>query len=373
MEVYGIIYLLIDGINDMEYVGQTKRTLEKRFKEHAKENTYIGNAIRSHGEDMFVKVTLKVCYSPEELSYWERHFIKSRDTMAPNGYNCTTGGERDFTRSPETCAKISASKMGEKHPQYGKPLSDEHRAKISASTSGEKNPNFGKHHSPETCAKISAKNSGENHPNYGKHHSDKTRARMSASSPKKRPVVCLETGERFESVTAAAKHYNILKSTNISFACKNPHRRAGGYHWRYAEEVPEGAEIEIPANSRTRPVICLETGERFNSVKEAGQHYNINPSYISWVCQNTSYKAASYHFRHADEIPDGAEIEIPPDRPKKTTNRAVICVEIGEQFNSLAEAARHYSIDDSSISKSCRNANRKCGGFHWKYADAPQA
>lgn len=34
MEVYGIIYLLIDGTNDKEYVGQTKRTFKERFGEH---------------------------------------------------------------------------------------------------------------------------------------------------------------------------------------------------------------------------------------------------------------------------------------------------------------------------------------------------
>ena len=126
MEVYGIIYLLIDGTNDMEYVGQTRHSLEKRFKEHKRHKKYhIGNAINKHGEDMFVKVILKECYSPEELSYWERHFIKSRDTMAPNGYNLTEGGERDFRMSPETIAKISAANSGEKHHMFGKHHTDE--------------------------------------------------------------------------------------------------------------------------------------------------------------------------------------------------------------------------------------------------------
>ena len=90
-KIYGIIYLLIDGTNDFEYIGQTIRSLEVRFKEHATADSCIGKAIQNHGE-LFLKVTLKICYSQEELNYWERHFIKSRDTLFPNGYNMTVSG-----------------------------------------------------------------------------------------------------------------------------------------------------------------------------------------------------------------------------------------------------------------------------------------
>ena len=47
------------------------------------------------------------------------------------------------------------------------------------------------------------------------------------------PVVCVETGERFPSIKTAAK--SIARSPSvISAALKYPHRTAGGYHWRYA-------------------------------------------------------------------------------------------------------------------------------------------
>ena len=35
MEVCGVVYLLIDGTNDCEYVGQTVQPLAKRFNAHA--------------------------------------------------------------------------------------------------------------------------------------------------------------------------------------------------------------------------------------------------------------------------------------------------------------------------------------------------
>ncbi len=104
----GYIYLLIDGTNDFEYVGQTRRSVELRFKEHLHEKTYIGNAMRAHGADMFVVAILKQCDTNEELDRWEKHFILSRGTKSPNGYNCTDGGNACTGLAPESHAKMSA-------------------------------------------------------------------------------------------------------------------------------------------------------------------------------------------------------------------------------------------------------------------------
>ena len=90
---YGVIYLLIDGTNDKEYVGQTIRSIEERFKQHMKSNYPLGRAIRAHGTENFATAIIKECESKEELNLFEKHFIKSRNTKSPNGYNLTDGGE----------------------------------------------------------------------------------------------------------------------------------------------------------------------------------------------------------------------------------------------------------------------------------------
>ena len=74
MKVYGVIYALIDGTNGFEYIGQTTKTAEERFKEHMYSPHYIGNAIRKHGAENFVIAILKVCYSKAELAFWEKAF-----------------------------------------------------------------------------------------------------------------------------------------------------------------------------------------------------------------------------------------------------------------------------------------------------------
>ncbi len=259
-EVSGVIYALIDGTCDFEYIGQTIRPVEERFKQHTKADSYIGRVIRAHGEDMFVVVVLKVCHSKAELDYWERRLIKSRNTKKPNGYNITDGGggtvgckptpemrkknsEAHIGKhlTPETCAKISEALSGENNPMFGKKHTEETKAKIraaniirystpemrkklseahigkhptaetlarmSAAKSGENNPFFGKHHTPETCAKISEALSGENHPNYGKTLPPETCSKLSAANRAYSPYKNLvrELDKRHLSYSALAR------------------------------------------------------------------------------------------------------------------------------------------------------------------------
>lgn len=166
MEVYGIIYLLIDATNDKEYVGQTTRPFEARFYQHMHSNQYIDRVMRKRGEDLIATAILKECYSKAELDYWEIRLIKSRDTMAPNGYNLTEGGEGGKP-CEEVCARIAESRSGEKHPFFGKHHTPQHCANIAKALTGKKR-------SPEHCANISK---GK----QGKTPKDETRDRMAES------------------------------------------------------------------------------------------------------------------------------------------------------------------------------------------------
>lgn len=151
MKVFGVIYLLIDGTNDKEYVGQTTN-LRSRLNNHKRADQRIDRAIRAHGWENFVVVILKECNNKEELDRWERHFIKSRDTRSPNGYNLTDGGEGTvgIERTPEYCANIAASLTG-------KPFTPERCANIAASKAGKKPYPI----TPEHLANLSASLKGK--------------------------------------------------------------------------------------------------------------------------------------------------------------------------------------------------------------------
>ena len=167
--MYGIVYLIWNLVNGKKYVGQTTKTVKERFREHPQKNSLIGNAIRNYGEENFRYGVIKRCASKMEMDKWEKYFIAMLRCKAPIGYNKTTGGSGTlgYSPTPEHCAKLAAANKGKR-------LTADTCAKISASLSGEKHPLFGKHHTADTCAKIAAAN-------VGKHHTAATRSKMAVS------------------------------------------------------------------------------------------------------------------------------------------------------------------------------------------------
>lgn len=89
---YGIVYCLENTINNKRYIGVTTRTLQKRFDEHCKADSYIGKAIRKHGAENFQKYVLDQADSHAELCDLEIYYIQKYDTYH-QGYNLTLGGD----------------------------------------------------------------------------------------------------------------------------------------------------------------------------------------------------------------------------------------------------------------------------------------
>lgn len=93
MEVCGVIYCITCLINGKKYVGQTKRPLKVRFREHTSKNFLIGKVIRKYGTENFTIEEIEKCMNQEQLNEREMFWIAHFNCMIPNGYNCTSGGE----------------------------------------------------------------------------------------------------------------------------------------------------------------------------------------------------------------------------------------------------------------------------------------
>ena len=111
-KIYGLIYQMTNTETNMMYVGQTlshRKNKDKyrpfgiqgRFKDHVSEainNTkrkqcsYLNNAIRKHGQDVFIVELLETC-PVSTLNEREQHYIQDKQTMFPKGYNLTKGGK----------------------------------------------------------------------------------------------------------------------------------------------------------------------------------------------------------------------------------------------------------------------------------------
>lgn len=49
--------------------------------------------------------------------------------------------------------------------------------------------------------------------------------------------------------------------------------------------------------------------------------------------------------------------------------KKVLCVETGEEFDSIATAARQKGLWGQNIWHVCQGHWNKCGGYHWRYVD----
>ena len=110
----GTIYSIKNKLNGKEYIGQTRYPVEKRWGEHVcvkRRITTIGHAIRKHGVENFEFSVLETC-NDEVLNDREIFWITERKTVAPQGYNQTSGGS-SFIPSEETRKRISeGTKLG---------------------------------------------------------------------------------------------------------------------------------------------------------------------------------------------------------------------------------------------------------------------
>ena len=104
MAYLGTLYLLTSP-SGKQYVGITSRNVMIRFRNHveaawAGAKWAVSGAIRKYGKDSFKIETLIHAPMPM-LKELEPITIKCFNTLAPGGYNLTTGGEF-FERSEES-------------------------------------------------------------------------------------------------------------------------------------------------------------------------------------------------------------------------------------------------------------------------------
>ena len=88
----GIIYK-IESPSNKVYIGQTIHTLEERIKGHKKSSTnctLLKRAIDKYGDEMEYEILEEI--DNELLDEREIHWIKYYNSLAPNGYNCSSGG-----------------------------------------------------------------------------------------------------------------------------------------------------------------------------------------------------------------------------------------------------------------------------------------
>ena len=144
-----IVYKITNTINDKVYIGITDN-LERRWHDHKKDakgklNRPLYNAMNKYGIDQFTITPICSTLTREDLGTIEQDLIKEHNTMTPNGYNLTSGGERAWAFSEETKQKISDTKKCMIGTFTGQTHTEETRQKISEAKKGNTPGNKGKY------------------------------------------------------------------------------------------------------------------------------------------------------------------------------------------------------------------------------------
>ena len=139
------IYKITNKLNGKSYVGQHKVPQKpESFRRYMGKGIAITKAIKKYGKENFDKIVLEELEDDEKhelVSEKEKFWIKKENTMYPNGYNISPGGEggcskenaakgvatrraNNYRHSEETKRKISEAHKGRK-------FSDEHKRHLS--------------------------------------------------------------------------------------------------------------------------------------------------------------------------------------------------------------------------------------------------
>lgn len=111
---------------------------------------------------------------------------------------------------------------------------------------------------------------------------------------RKRPITCLESGVTYDSAYRAAKELGFADSRNI-FRSIQRGTCTQGLHFYYADEPKPAPEFFIPPNRAPRPVVCLDTGETFESSFQAGRAFGITPGGVR-TSASTGVERGGLHF-----------------------------------------------------------------------------
>ena len=193
----GFVYKITCIPSAKSYIGISIHEPEKRrIRAHlsGKGNRYIANAVKKYGKDAFTYEILEENVFPQLLPDLEIAYIKKFNTVKPNGFNLTYGGEQNKKPSDETRRKMSEAQKGKKRSPHsaetrrkiseshkGKPRSKEHSENISRALKGKPSWHKGKKRSKETCEKIGRASKGRVPANKGKPRTEQERENISSA------------------------------------------------------------------------------------------------------------------------------------------------------------------------------------------------
>ena len=249
MENNYCVYCHLNKINGKRYIGITKYgdNPEKRWRYgtgYGNQEKGLGGAIQKYGWHNFDHIILKEHLTLKDALEWEKYYIKEYHTWVQDpkcwGYNITPGGEGYKDPSEETRERMR---------QISTALwqNEEYRKK---NLEGRKKYTWTEEHRKNFSNALKGRTLSEEHKKHlsesrkGIKFTEEHKKHLSENSGQAKKVMCIETGQIFNSCTEAAAAMGLSQGarTHISRVCKGIEQSAGKHpitkeklHWKYVK------------------------------------------------------------------------------------------------------------------------------------------
>lgn len=188
-----------------------------------------------------------------------------------------------------------------------------------------------------------------------------------AQASRKKAVICLETGDKFESCKLAAEHLGITplylsKKLHDDKVCN-----LNGKRYVYAENVElvksdEFSKVplsELQKNHLIKSNVgyyCIQTGERFATIKEISEKLDVPEDTISMGINNFGKYVAlgGYVYAPVVKVVKAKKTKKVGKRRTKA-ERVLVCLQTGEEFASCARVAAVAGCHPSWVSTCMKN------------------
>lgn len=179
---------------------------------------------------------------------------------------------------------------------------------------------------------------------------------------KHQKVICFETGKIYNSISEAEKESG---ATTIKRCLQDPKFTSGGYHWCTEEQYKNGFMPKQKDIVNAKKIICVETNVVYNSLTEAEILLKI--SGITKCIHDYSRTAGGLHWCLLEDWENSKYIVTPQKQNPRI--KSVRCIETGQVFNTIHEAAKFVGATPSNICAALSGKCRTIKGYHWEYVE----
>lgn len=351
----GIIYLMTNKINGLQYVGQTSLTLAARMRGHkneaktSKPDVYFVRALHKYGFENFEVEIIEEC--PDNLlDEKEIFWINEYDTFLGPGYNSTRGGKgnKKFLNSDilemweAGLTRLEIADKLQCHPDT-----------VSNSL----------HSCDIPISEIMSRG-------------QKTR------EERKKEVLQYDYNGNLLNIYSCAKDAGKAmggSESNIRQACNHHVNSAYGYIWCHKDDIYSIEELLLKSK-RNRPVNCYSLKGEFKktyiSCIQASKALNTTRSCIENAANGKALTCKKMLWQYYDDkTPIEIKVKAYNERKnyqKKKISQYYLKGNFIRSYNSAKEASLFINKEQgaSSITKACRGKLKTAYGYKWSYAEA---